>query len=138
MRLALLAVNACFLCFLAAPAAAQPQGAREPEWRTAVEADILLHPFRYEPREIRPQAGRPVLLQFVNDSRANLSFRAPAFFAAAHIRRGDRQRLQDGGFRLAPGARLRISLVPARGQYHAWSGYFIQRLRGMTARIVVE
>jgi len=131
MRLILLATTAFML---AAPATEQ----REPEWRTAVEQDILLHPFRYEPREIRLQAGRPVLLQFVNNGQANLSFRAPRFFAAAQIRRGDRHRLQNGGFRLAPGARLRISLVPARGHYAVWSGYFIQRLRGMTARIVVE
>ena len=131
MRLVLLATTAFML---AAPATEQ----REPEWRTAVEQDILLHPFRYEPREIRLQAGRPVLLQFVNNGQANLSFRAPRFFAAAQHRRGDRHRLQNGGFRLAPGARLRISLVPARGQYAVWSGYFIQRLRGMTARIIVE
>jgi len=131
MRLVLFATTAFML---AAPATEQ----REPEWRTAVEQDILLHPFRYEPREIRLQAGRPVLLQFVNNGQANLSFRAPRFFAAAQVRRGDRHRLQNGGFRLAPGARLRISLVPARGHYAVWSGYFIQRLRGMTARIVVE
>lgn len=131
MRLALLAAST-FL--LAAPAAEQ----REPEWRTAVEADILLHPFTYEPREIHLPAGRPVLLQFVNNGQAYLSFRAPRFFAAALVRRDDRRRLQNGGFRLAPGARLRISLVPARGRYFAYSGYILQRLRGMTARIVVD
>jgi hypothetical protein len=131
MRLFLLAISAGFL---AAPAAEQ----REPEWRTAVEQDILLHPFRYEPRVIRLQAGRPVLLQFVNNGQAWLSFRAPRFFAAAQVRRGDRARIRNGGFRLAPGARLRISLVPARGHYHAWSSYLVQRLRGMTARIIVE
>lgn len=131
MRLALLAFSS-FL--LAAPSGQQ----REPEWRTAVEQDILLHPFRYEPREIRLPAGTPVLLQFVNNGQAMLSFRSPRFFAAAQIRRDDRRRLQDGGFRLAPGARLRIALVPARGHYVAYSGYIVQRLRGMTARIIVE
>ena len=131
MRLALLAAST-FL--LAAPAAGQ----REPEWRTAVETAILLHPFRYEPREIHLQAGRPVLLQFVNNGQAWLSFRAPRFFAAAQVRRSDRRRLRNGGLRLAPGARLRIALVPARGHYPAYSGYLVQRLRGMTARIVVD
>ena len=131
MRLALLAVSAGFL---AAPAAEQ----REPEWRTAIEADVLLHPFRYEPREIRLVAGRPVLLHFVNNGRANLSFRAPRFFAAAEVRRSDRRYVRNGGFRLAPGERLSIALVPAPGRYGAHSGYFLHRLRGMTARIVVE
>jgi hypothetical protein len=131
MRLVLLAFAALLL---AAPAAAQ----REPEWRTAVEADVLLHPFRYEPRELRLVAGQPVLLMFVNNGQANLSFRAPRFFAAALIRRSDRRNVQNGGFRLAPGERLSIALVPARGQYRAHSGYLLHRLRGMTARIVVE
>lgn len=128
-------VLACLAALLvAAPAAAQ----REPEWRTAIEADILLHPFRYEPREIRLVAGRPVLLRFVNDGHAWLSFRAPRFFAAAHVRRSDRRRVRNGGFRLAPGERISVALVPARGHYGAHSGYLLHRVRGMTARIVVE
>jgi hypothetical protein len=130
MRLALLA--------FAALLAAAPASASEPEWRTAVEADVLLHPFRYEPREIRLAAGQPVLLHFVNNGRANLSFRAPRFFAAALIRRSDRHSVRNGGFRLAPGEVLDIALVPARGRYGAHSGYFLHRLRGMTARIIVE
>jgi hypothetical protein len=131
MRLALLASAALLL---AAPAAAQ----RQPEWRRAVEADVILHPFRYEPREIRLVAGQPVRLHFVNNGRAWLSFRAPRFFAAALIRRRDRQRVASGGFRLAPGERLSIALVPARGRYRAYSGYLLHRLRGMAARIIVE
>ena len=119
---------------LAALAAAQ----REPEWRTAIEADVILHPFRYEPREIRLVAGRPVLLLFVNNGRANLSFRAPRFFAASQIRRSDRPRVVNGGFRLRPGERLGIALVPAPGRYRARSGYLLHRLRGMSARIIVE
>jgi hypothetical protein len=132
MRLVLFAVAALLLA--AAPAAAQ----REPEWRTAIETDVLLHPFRYEPRLIRLAAGRPVVLRFVNDGFANLSFRAPRFFAAALIRRGDRHHVQNGGFRLRPGERISIALVPAPGRYRARSGYLFHYLRGMTARIVVE
>ena len=131
MRAILVAFTALLL---AAPAVAQ----RQPEWRTAVETDILLHPFRYEPREIRLVAGRPVRLEFVNNGRAWLSFRAPRFFGAALVRRRDRHKVANGGLRLAPGERLSIALVPARGQYRAYSGYLLHRLRGMTARIVVE
>jgi hypothetical protein len=131
MRLVLLAAA---VLLSAAPALAQ----REPEWRTAIEADVILHPFRYEPREIRLVAGRPVLLLFVNNGRAHLSFRAPHFFAASLIRRSDRARVAGGGFRLAPGERLSIALGPAAGIYRAHSGYLLHRLRGMSARIVVE
>ena len=119
---------------LAAPASAQ----RQPEWRTAIETDVLLHPFRYEPRIIRLAAGRPVLLHFVNNGRAHLSFRAPRFFAEALIRQSDRRHLLNGGFRLRPGERLSIALVPAPGRYGAQSSYLLHRLRGMTARIIVE
>jgi hypothetical protein len=123
---------------LAVPAAAQRQEARQPEWRTAIEADVLLHPFRYEPRTIRLVAGRPVVLRFVNDGFANLSFRAPRFFAASLIRRSDRRHVRNGGLRLRPGERVSIALVPAPGRYSARSGYLLHRLRGMTARIIVE
>ena len=135
MRHVLIALTALLL---AAPASAQGQQAREPEWRTAIEADVLLHPFRYEPRLIQLDAGRPVRLRFVNDGHAWLSFRAPDFFAAANVRRGDRRHVRNGGFALAPGQRLEISLVPARGRYRVYSGYLLHRARGMTARITVE
>jgi hypothetical protein len=131
MRFALVAL-AAFL--LAAPAAAQ----REPEWRIAVEADILLHPFRFEPRVIRLAAGRPVKLHFVNNGRANLSFSAPDFFAAARVRRRDAPWVRGGRLHLAPGERRTIALVPAPGRYRARSGYLLHRLRGMSAEIVVE
>jgi plastocyanin len=133
MRFALLAFFAALLS-VAAPAAAQ----REPEWRIAVEVDILLHPFRFEPREIRLEAGRPVKLRFVNNGRANLSFSAPDFFRAARVRRRDADLVRRGGLRLAPGERRTVALVPAPGRYRARSGYLLHRLRGMSAVIVVE
>ena len=122
------------LLFVAGPAAAQ----REPEWRIAVEVDILLHPFRYEPRVIRLEAGRPIKLRFVNNGRANLSFSAPDFFRAAQVRRRDAHWLRGGGFRLAPGERRTIALVPAPGRYRARSAFVLHRLRGMSAQIIVE
>lgn len=131
MRRPLLALAALLL---AAPAAAQ----REPEWRTAPEADVLLRPFAYEPRLIRLEAGRPVKLRFVNNSRATLGFSAPAFFRSARVRARDARAVAGGGFRLAPGERRTIALVPAPGRYRARSGNIAQRLMGMSALIVVE
>lgn len=130
MRLILLAAA----LLLAAPAAAQ----REPEWRTAIEADVLLHPFRYEPRIIRLEAGRPVKLRFVNDGWAALSFSAPDFFRAARVRGRDAAAVRDGSLRLAPGERRTVALVPAPGRYRARSVNLFHRLRGMSAEIVVE
>jgi len=131
MRFAALAFAALAL---AAPATAQ----REPEWRAAPEADIILHPFQYEPRLIRLDAGRPVKLHFVNNGRATLSFSAPAFFRAARVRGRDARALAGGSLRLAPGERRTIALVPAPGRYRARSANLAHRLRGMSALIVVE
>lgn len=118
----------------AAPAIAQ----REPEWRIAPERDVLLHPFEYEPRVIRLEAGRPVKLHFVNNGRATLSFSAPAFFRAARVRARDARGIAGGWLRLAPGERRTIALVPAQGRYRARSANLTHRLRGMSAEIVVE
>ena len=122
------------LVLLAAPAAAQ----REPEWRTAPEYDVLLRPFAYEPRLIRLTAGRPMRLRFVNAGRATHSFQAPAFFRAARLRRGDGDLVMTGRFRLGPGERRTVALVPARGRYAVRSFNAAQSALGMRAVIVVE
>ena len=57
----------CFRSLALLLVAAQPP---EPEWRTAVEYDVLLRPWAYEPKIIRLPAGRPVRLYFVNQSPA--------------------------------------------------------------------
>lgn len=122
------------LILLAAPAFAQ----REPEWRTAPEYDVLLRPFAYEPRLIRLRAGQAVRLRFVNGGRATHSFQAPAFFRAARLRRGDGDLVMTGRFRLAPGERRTIALVPARGRYAVRSFNAAQQALGMRALIIVE
>ena len=109
-----------------------------PEWRAAVEHDILLHPFRYEPRLIHLRAGAPVKLRFVNDGRATLSFSAPAFFRAARVRPRDARWVAGGRLQLAPGERRTIALVPAEGRYPARSANLTHRLLGMSALILVE
>jgi plastocyanin len=118
---------------LAVPASAQPA-----EWRTAPEYDVLLRPWAYEPKVIRLRAGEPVRLRFVNQGQAAHSFSAPAFFRAARVRRRDADLVARGGFRLAPGERRTIALVPAPGRYAASSRNIVQRLLGMHGVIVVE
>lgn len=128
------ALLALVLVLAAAPAAAQ----REPEWRTAPEYDVLLRPFAFEPRTIRLEAGRPVRLRFVNEGRATHGFQAARFFREARLRRGDEDLARAGGFRLAPGERRTIALVPARGRYSVGGYNLVQRALGMRATIIVE
>jgi plastocyanin len=130
MRRLLLILSALFL--------ATPALAQEPEWRAASEYDVLLRPWAYEPNPIRLEAGRPVKLRFVNQGQATHSFAAREFFRAARVRSGDRDVVADGHFRLAPGERRTIALVPAPGRYRVRSGNIIQRLLGMSAVIIVE
>lgn len=120
--------------FAEGPVAAQPMT----EWRTAPEAQVLLHPFTYEPQVIRLEAGRPVKLAFVNNGRATLSFSAPAFFRAARVRGRDAPLVANGRIRLAPGERRIVALIPAAGRYRVHSANLTHRVLGMTAQIIVE
>jgi len=125
---------------LAVPAAAfagavQPP---EPEWRQAVEEQVLVRLGRYEPNPIRLQAGRPTRLVFVNNSRTRLSLQAGSFFASARIRSGDAQLVKSGGMMLEPGETRAVTLVPAPGRYRIRSRNWLRRLAGMSALIIVD
>lgn len=126
------------LLVLCALLLAAPTAAREPEWRTAPEYDVLLRPWAFEPDPIRLPAGRPVKLRFVNQGQATFSFSAGSFFRAAQVRSGDSEAVDDGSIRLRPGERRTIALVPAPGRYRARSGNLLHRLLGMSVTIIVE
>ena len=115
-----------------------PAAAQQPEWRGAIEHDVLMRPFDIEPETIRLPADRPVKLRFVNQGQSTLSFSARDFFRAARVRPADAEWVADGQFRLGPGERRTIAFIPARGRYHARSGNLLHRLLGMTATIIVE
>jgi plastocyanin len=121
-------------------AAAQPPDAQapEPEWRTAVELDVLLHPWSYEPKTIRFPAGRPVRIRFVNQSPTTMAFGAPDFFRAARLRPRDEDIVRHGGFRLGPGETRDVDLVAPRGRYRVRSFNLFHRLLGMSGEIVVD
>jgi len=129
MRLLLLPLAALLLV------AAQPP---EPEWRAAVEYDVLLRPWAYEPNPILLPAGRPVRLLFVNQSPATMAFGARAFFRASRLRPRDADIVARGGFRLAPGESRAVDLVAPAGHYRVRSFNLLHRLLGMSAEIVVE
>lgn len=112
--------------------------APEPEWRMAIEHDVLLRPWAYEPKIIRIPAGQPVRLRFVNQSRATMAFGARDFFRAARLRPRDADVAARGGFRLAPGEQRSIDLVAPPGRYRARSFNLVHRLLGMSAEIVAE
>lgn len=120
----------------AAPAAAQQ--APEPEWRQAVEEQVLIQLGAFEPNPLRLEAGRPTRLIFYNSSRTPLSFEAESFFRSAQIRAGDADLVRDGGLVLRPGETRQVALIPRPGRYRLRSGNWLRRLFGMSALIIVE
>ena len=126
------------LLFLLVLLAAVPAAAQEPEWRTAREYEVLLHPWSVSPDPIRLEAGRPVKLRFLNQGQATFSFSARDFFRTARVRPGDADEVADGHISLRPGETRTIAVVPSAGRYRARSGNWIHRLLGMNARIIVE
>jgi len=121
---------------LAIPIAAVAQSG-EPEWRQAVEEQVLVRLGRYEPDPLRLQAGRPTRLVFVNNSRTRLSLQAGSFFSSARIRSGDADLVKSGGLVLEPGETRAVTLVPAAGRYRIRSRNLFRRLAGMSAEIIV-
>ena len=128
---------ALFLLFMlvAAPAAAQRP---EPEWRQAVEEQVLVRLSAFEPNVIRLEAGRPTRLVFYNNTRGRLSLHAGAFFGNSYIRRGDERVLSRGGMTLDPGETRAVTLVPVEGRYRMRSRSWLRRFIGMSALILVE
>jgi hypothetical protein len=120
---------------LAAPASAQRV---EPEWRQAVEQQVLVRINRFEPEVIRLEARRPTRLVFYNSSRSSLSLEAGSFFANSYVRSGDTDLVRDGGMVLRPGESRAVTLVPSEGRYRLRSQSWFRRLTGMSALIIVE
>jgi hypothetical protein len=121
---------------VAAPAAAQQRP--QPEWRQAIEQQVLVKVGGYEPDPLRLEAGRPTRLVFYNGSRARLSVDAGHFFANSQIRSGDDKLVSDGGMELAPGETRSVTLVPTPGRYRLRSRSWLRRLMGQSALIIVE
>lgn len=120
----------------AAPAAAQQQP--QPEWRQAVEQQVLVKIGGYEPDPLRLEAGRPTRLVFYNESRASLSIHAGSFFAKSYIRSGDDDLVRGGGMVLGPGETRAVTLVPTPGRYRLRSRSWLRRMLGQSALIIVD
>ncbi|URW75208.1 cupredoxin domain-containing protein [Sphingomonas donggukensis] len=119
----ILAISALML---AAPAAAQGD---------AVErVDITLSSFKFEPKSIHLQHGRPYLLHFTNSASGGHNFVAKAFFAAAKA-----SGVADGRVELERHASADVRIVaPAAGRYPVKCSHFLHSTFGMTGEIVVE
>ena len=107
-----------------APAAAQPSAVQIRVWS-----------FGFAPNPIHLAAGRPVTLQFVNQSGSAHDFSAHRFFASSTITAGS---APDGEIDVGPHQTRTITLVPRAGTYPAHCSHFMHGPLGMRDEIVVN
>ena len=124
MTLLRIAVAAAFTSAIAAPAVAQPAAVQVRVWS-----------FGFAPNPIHLAAGRPVTLQFVNQSGSAHDFSAHRFFASSTITSGS---APDGEIDLGPHQTRTITLIPRAGTYPAHCSHFMHAPLGMRDEIVVN
>lgn len=130
-RFRLMALAFC----LAPPASAEAQG---PDWSRAERTEVKLSSFDFTPSTLRLRAGRPVVLHLVNTGSGGHDFTAPAFFAAAQVRPGDRRTLSRGRVELRGRQSVDIALVPKAGNYALKCSHAFHKTFGMAGRIIVD
>jgi plastocyanin len=119
------------LALLALPAAAAAQA---PDWAHAQRVEVSLSSFDFTPSTIHLHAGRPVLLHLVNTGSGGHDFTAPAFFAAAQMRKpAGKGSIEVDGHRSVD-----VALVPRAGDYPLKCSHAFHKTFGMTGRIVVD
>lgn len=107
------------------PAPAQP----------AAQLVIRVSSFSFAPSPIHLAAGRPVTLEFVNESGSSHDFTAPGFFKRARILSGA---APDNEIELRPHETKIVSLIPAAGSYQAHCSHFLHKQMGMSDLILVD
>jgi plastocyanin len=123
MSVSRLAAAAALSLVSMTPAAAQPAA-----------VTVQVYSFGFAPQPIRLAAGRPVTLQFVNSSGSHHDFTAHSFFQHATITAGA---APNGEIELMPHESKSMTLIPARGTYHAHCSHFFHKQLGMSDEIIV-
>lgn len=101
--------------------------------------NVQLSNFKFTPRTIILDQGRPYVLRLANVAGGGHNFVAPSFFAAAAIAPSDRGSVQDGEIEVAPGQVREIRLTaPRAGSYKVKCTHRFHKFLGMSGTIVVR
>jgi plastocyanin len=100
----------------------------------ASTVQIRVWSFGFAPNPLQLAAGRPVTLQFVNQSGSSHDFTAHRFFASSTITGGA---APGGEIELKPHETKTITLIPRAGTYPAHCSHFLHETLGMHDDIVV-
>jgi uncharacterized cupredoxin-like copper-binding protein len=123
--------------FLAVPIALAGAQPAIPQAPTAV--NVQLSNFKFSPRTIVLDRGKPYVLRLYNASGGGHDFAAPAFFAASSIAPFDRRWVRGGEVEVPPGQLRLIRLTaPAPGTYKLKCTHRFHKTLGMSARIIVR
>jgi uncharacterized cupredoxin-like copper-binding protein len=101
--------------------------------------EVHLSNFKFTPRAIVLDQGRPYVLRLVNDSGGGHDFAAPAFFAGANVAAPDRPLVRDGEVEV-PGGQVRLVRLtaPPAGRYKLKCTHSFHKMFGMSGSIVVR
>ncbi|HET9336775.1 MAG TPA: cupredoxin domain-containing protein [Sphingomicrobium sp.] len=127
--------NALLLAFPLALLGAQ---AATPQAPTAV--NVQLSNYKFTPRTIVLDHGRPYVLRLHNASGGGHDFTAPAFFAASRVAPEDRRLVAEGEVEVRPGTTHEIHLTApaAPGRYKVKCTHTFHKFFGMSGTIVVR
>ena len=125
----LLAISAAVLG--ARPAAPQAQ---------AAVVNVQLSSFKFTPRTIVLDRGRPYVMRFTNASRDGHDFSAPEFFAASRIAPKNRRSITEGQVEVHPGKTDEVHLTApgVPGRYKVKCTHSFHKLFGMSGTIIVR
>ena len=101
--------------------------------------EVHLSNFRFTPRVLVFQHGRPYTLRLVNRSGGGHNFIAPEFFARTEVSASSRAMVRGGEIEVSPGQVREIRLVaPPPGRYKLKCGHSFHKFFGMSGTIVVR
>jgi len=118
------------LAFALSPASAQ----------APATIQVQLANFKFTPRTIVLDHGRPYVLRLVNVASGGHDFTAAAFFAAATVAPGDRRLVEEGEVEVPAGQVREIHLTApaAAGSYKLKCSHSFHKMLGMSGTIVVR
>ncbi len=126
--------NALLLALPLVAIAAPPASSQAP---TVVA--VQLSNFKFTPRTIVLDNGRPYVFRLHNASSGGHDFTARSFFAAARIAPSDRRWISNGEVEVPPGQIREIRLTaPAPGRYSLKCTHRFHKFFGMGGAIVVR
>ena len=101
--------------------------------------EVRLSNYKFTPRTIVLDHGRPYVLRLVNVAGGGHDFTAPAFFAASNVSAPDRRWTREGEVEVPPGQAREIHLTaPRAGTYKLKCSHSFHKMLGMSGQIVVR